>query len=102
VAKGRRYARPESAENQRRYTGGTMNLTGDAAVNYEESGRGFESFDATGLNGDLTYTGADYAQENIELGGGAASISVGTEETDDAGVARGNMVATSTMTTWML
>ncbi|MEG3113668.1 DUF4214 domain-containing protein [Salinicola sp. 4072] len=77
------------------FTGGTMNLTGDANVNYEASGRQFDDFDASGLDGDLTYTGADYAQENIELGSGAASISVATEETDDEGVATGNMLATS-------
>lgn len=74
---------------------GTMNLTGDANVNYEESGRQFDSFDASGLEGDLTYTGADYAQETIELGSGATTMSVEVEETADEGAATGNVVATS-------
>jgi hypothetical protein len=77
------------------FTGGTMNLTGDANVNYEASGRQFDDFDASELNGDLTYTGADYAQETIELGSGATTMSVEVEETADEGADTGNVVATS-------
>lgn len=77
------------------FESGTMNLTGDANVNYEESGRQFDSFDASELEGDLTYTGADYAQETIELGSGATTMSVEMEDTDDEGVATGEIVATS-------
>lgn len=67
------------------FESGTMNLTGDANVNYEESGRQFDSFDASELEGDLTYTGADYAQETIELGSGNTILSVSAYETDNDG-----------------
>ncbi|WP_168380953.1 DUF4214 domain-containing protein [Modicisalibacter radicis] len=77
------------------FTGGTMNLSGDADVRYEEAGRQFDSFDASELNGDLVYTGAAYAQENIELGSGNTELAVSSYETDSNGVRTGETFLTS-------
>jgi len=57
-------------------TGGTLNLAGSGAVAYAEAGRQFDNIDSSELDGGLTFTGADYVQENIALGAGADTLNV--------------------------
>ncbi|MCG7600450.1 hypothetical protein MHM84_11675 [Halomonas sp. McH1-25] len=56
--------------------GGTLNLAGSGAIAYVEAGRQFDNINATELNGGLEFTGADYVQEDIQLGSGADTLNV--------------------------
>lgn len=64
---------------------GTLNLSGNGAIEYGDSGRGFDTIDASNLEGALTLETADYRAETITLGTGADTLNVA------AGSTRGNL-----------
>ncbi|QJQ96029.1 MULTISPECIES: hypothetical protein [Halomonadaceae] len=55
--------------------GGTLNLSGNGAVDFAFAGRSFDTVDASELEGGLNFVGS-YAQETIILGGGEDTLSV--------------------------
>ncbi|WP_048306576.1 DUF4214 domain-containing protein [Halomonas sp. PR-M31] len=56
--------------------GGTLNLSGDAPIEYEDSGRGFDTIDASATSGGLELEGASYRAETIKLGSGADRLEI--------------------------
>ncbi|WP_163647732.1 hypothetical protein [Modicisalibacter sp. 'Wilcox'] len=58
------------------YELGTLTLSGNGAVSYEDTGRGFENIDASSLTGGLTFSGQTYVWEHVFLGEGADTLNM--------------------------
>ncbi|KXS38563.1 MAG: hypothetical protein AWU55_1350 [Halomonadaceae bacterium T82-2] len=58
------------------YELGTLTLSGNGAVSYEDTGRGFENIDASSLTGGLTFSGQTFVWEHVMLGEGADTLNM--------------------------
>ncbi|WP_227367880.1 DUF4214 domain-containing protein [Halomonas sp. M20] len=56
--------------------GGTLKLSGNAPVDYDDSGRGFDVIDASAMKGTLELKGASYRAETVKLGSGADRLEI--------------------------
>ncbi len=66
----------EELEAPYQYEFGTLTLSGNGAVSYEDTGRGFKEVDASSLTGGLTFSGNTYVWEQVTLGEGADTLNM--------------------------
>ncbi|MCG7600453.1 hypothetical protein MHM84_11690 [Halomonas sp. McH1-25] len=66
----------EELEAPYQYEFGTLTLSGNGAVSYEDTGRGFKEIDASSLTGGLTFSGNTYVWEQVALEEGADTLNM--------------------------